>query len=224
MRFRSSRPLSTAVPSFRFFPRRMASFRINWKFLATLLLAVLGLFFWNEFLVYYAVLLQCRWPQLTVADSVSQPFGGSNSLKAIIIADTHLLGSREGHWFDKLRRWVHVLCVVGKASHRWMHHLVVSCPVSMATVYNMFHHLEVYWWPLFKCLSLTFSPYFHLIRFCHETLIAALQFASYWLTRWCTTYIIFVCAHDKRHSMLCCHSYSNRTTLWCWGQWHDVMP
>jgi hypothetical protein len=28
------------------------------------------------------------------------------SVKAMFIADTHLLGSKEGHWFDKLRRFV----------------------------------------------------------------------------------------------------------------------
>jgi len=28
------------------------------------------------------------------------------SVKAMFIADTHLLGPKEGHWFDKLRRFV----------------------------------------------------------------------------------------------------------------------
>lgn len=33
----------------------------------------------------------------------------SKPLKVMIIADTHILGWREGHWFDKLRRY---LCLV----------------------------------------------------------------------------------------------------------------
>ena len=50
--------------------------------------------FYCEFLVYYLVLSQCSYPA-----SLS-----SESMRAMVLADTHLLGSRKGHWFDKLRR------------------------------------------------------------------------------------------------------------------------
>jgi len=76
-----------------------------WK---RLLFIVLGLFLltlYNEWIVYYVTLLQCQWPQLdlettdyTMEDPSSEP------LRAMVLADTHLLGTKEGHWFDKLRR------------------------------------------------------------------------------------------------------------------------
>jgi len=47
-----------------------------------------------EFLVYYLVLWQCQYPPTT----------STSPLRALVIADTHLLGSRKGHWWDKLRR------------------------------------------------------------------------------------------------------------------------
>ncbi|KAJ8983695.1 hypothetical protein NQ317_003485 [Molorchus minor] len=47
----------------------------------------------------------CDWPELnpenedkTIDKTNEQP------VKIMVIADTHLLGSRRGHWFDKLRR------------------------------------------------------------------------------------------------------------------------
>jgi hypothetical protein len=50
-----------------------------------------------EFLVYYLVLWRCSLP--------------AGPLSAMVLADTHLLGARNGHWFDKLRReW---------QMHRW---------------------------------------------------------------------------------------------------------
>ena len=65
------------------------------------------LLFYCEFVHYFVVLLQCSWPQLTRSDLPEQ-LGGSKEhrpLKVMVIADLHLLGWREGHWFDKLRRW-----------------------------------------------------------------------------------------------------------------------
>ena len=47
---------------------------------------------------------QCEWPSLdpSVADpSVSD---AGTQLHIMVLADTHLLGRRNGHWFDKLRR------------------------------------------------------------------------------------------------------------------------
>ena len=50
-------------------------------------------------------LFQCDWPELdpknedpTVEQTENKP------VKVMVLADTHLLGSRNGHWFDKLRR------------------------------------------------------------------------------------------------------------------------
>jgi len=58
-------------------------------------LFLLGTLFYCEFFVYYLVLWQCSYP--------STP-SSSTSMRAMVLADTHLLGSRNGHWFDKLRR------------------------------------------------------------------------------------------------------------------------
>ncbi|KAG8201209.1 hypothetical protein JTE90_019848 [Oedothorax gibbosus] len=48
-------------------------------------------------LIYYIVLLHCTWPQLETAPR-------HRTVKAMLLADVHLLGPRFGHWFDKLRR------------------------------------------------------------------------------------------------------------------------
>lgn len=78
---------------------------LNVTYLTKFFVAILALMFYCEFLVYYVVLLQCLWPPLDphkedgiLAGSDTQP------VRALILADTHLLGSRRGHWFDKLRR------------------------------------------------------------------------------------------------------------------------
>ncbi|CAH1780397.1 unnamed protein product [Owenia fusiformis] len=64
--------------------------------LGIFVLLLIGLLFFCEFLIYYIVLLQCTWPLID---------GSQNGvIKAMVLADTHLLGSRQGHWFDKLRR------------------------------------------------------------------------------------------------------------------------
>ncbi|XP_041376990.1 metallophosphoesterase 1-like [Gigantopelta aegis] len=71
---------------------------------AVLLLVLLLLY--CEFLHYFVVLLQCSWPQLANS-GVSQQLGLGKEhkpLKVMVIADLHLLGWREGHWFDKVRR------------------------------------------------------------------------------------------------------------------------
>ena len=68
------------------------------KKLKRLFVSMLLLMIYNEFLVYYIVLSQCHWPTI-VTEQVNK-----NKIKVMILADVHLLGSREGHWFDKLRR------------------------------------------------------------------------------------------------------------------------
>ncbi|RUS70595.1 hypothetical protein EGW08_021641 [Elysia chlorotica] len=58
-----------------------------------------------EYLHYFVVLLFCTWPPIS-SDSHDHhvPTALKDDLKAMFLADTHLLGSRDGHWFDKLRR------------------------------------------------------------------------------------------------------------------------
>ncbi|XP_077756048.1 metallophosphoesterase 1 isoform X3 [Canis aureus] len=53
-----------------------------------------------EFLIYYLVIFQCDWPEVKTAAHGS----GQKTLKAMFLADTHLLGEVRGHWLDKLRR------------------------------------------------------------------------------------------------------------------------
>ncbi|KAK3915561.1 Metallophosphoesterase 1 [Frankliniella fusca] len=60
-----------------------------------------------EYLIYYFVIFQCSWPVLDPLKEDSSVHIKTNSnepVKAMFLADTHLLGSRNGHWFDKLRR------------------------------------------------------------------------------------------------------------------------
>jgi hypothetical protein len=54
-------------------------------------------------LYYYA---QCWWPQLdpSKVDNTVSLRQDEQPVRALLLADTHLLGSRNGHWFDKLRR------------------------------------------------------------------------------------------------------------------------
>lgn len=66
--------------------------------LVTLAILVLT-FIYNEYFIYWQVLFKCHWPQV---DDNGRAFG--HMLKLMILSDTHLLGSRNGHWFDKLRR------------------------------------------------------------------------------------------------------------------------
>ncbi|XP_011866752.1 PREDICTED: metallophosphoesterase 1 isoform X1 [Vollenhovia emeryi] len=78
-------------------------------YLGTLLHVGLGLTFlllFCEYLVYYVVLTQCEWPTLDPRkeDPALRGEATDRPVRAMFIADTHLLGSREGHWFDKLRR------------------------------------------------------------------------------------------------------------------------
>lgn len=99
-----SRFLSLAGMSCRLqltmFSLRLGMRRV-WVFLAGLLV----LFLFNEGLIYLLALLQCTWPQLQVQDAdFTVPASDSSPLRAMLLADTHLLGSREGHWFDQLRR------------------------------------------------------------------------------------------------------------------------
>ncbi|KAF2905570.1 hypothetical protein ILUMI_00618 [Ignelater luminosus] len=79
--------------------------RPNVKFVVKILFGIVCLFLYCEWLIYYFVLLQCDWPQLD--PSIEDPFikqTHDDPVRVMVLADTHLLGSKEGHWFDKLRR------------------------------------------------------------------------------------------------------------------------
>uniref|UniRef100_UPI00398F4231 metallophosphoesterase 1 isoform X4 n=1 Tax=Pristiophorus japonicus TaxID=55135 RepID=UPI00398F4231 len=54
--------------------------------------------------IYYTVLLGCGWPQLKAAAHRGQGWSSPPVLRALFLADTHLLGALKGHWLDKLRR------------------------------------------------------------------------------------------------------------------------
>lgn len=65
-----------------------------------ILVFIFCVFAFCEYIIYYVVLVQCTWPQL---DNGHQSYS-QKPLKIALISDTHLLGTRRGHWFDKLRR------------------------------------------------------------------------------------------------------------------------
>ncbi|KAK2584651.1 hypothetical protein KPH14_006998 [Odynerus spinipes] len=62
--------------------------------------------FFCEYFIYYLVLVQCAWPSLDPHKTIStiSSSNNENPVRAMFIADIHLLGPRQGHWFDKLRR------------------------------------------------------------------------------------------------------------------------
>lgn len=64
------------------------------KSFLVLIILSLFIFLYNEYFIYYQVLFICQWPNRQT----------ENFLNLMLISDTHLLGSRNGHWFDKLRR------------------------------------------------------------------------------------------------------------------------
>ncbi|XP_070172696.1 per1-like protein PGAP5 [Polyergus mexicanus] len=76
------------------------------KTLLNVVLALIFILFFCEYLIYYIVLVQCQWPALNPQkeDLTLHTEVTDRPVKAMFIADIHLLGPREGHWFDKLRR------------------------------------------------------------------------------------------------------------------------
>ncbi|KYN37538.1 Metallophosphoesterase 1 [Trachymyrmex septentrionalis] len=79
---------------------------LHLKALLNVGLTLVFILFFCEYLIYYVVLIQCEWPTLDPQkdDSTLHGDAADKPIKAMFIADTHLLGSKEGHWFDKLRR------------------------------------------------------------------------------------------------------------------------
>ncbi|KAK2496019.1 LOW QUALITY PROTEIN: hypothetical protein MC885_003395 [Smutsia gigantea] len=73
-----------------------------------LLLKLIGVVFamllFCEFLIYYLVIFQCNWPEMKTAAHDGEQESPEPVLKAMFLADTHLLGEVRGHWLDKLRR------------------------------------------------------------------------------------------------------------------------
>ncbi|KAG1681261.1 Metallophosphoesterase 1 [Nymphon striatum] len=78
---------------------------LNWKHITRIFFACIFLILVCEVLIYYVVLLQCSWPNIDEAkvDAMSHNIN-EKPLRVMILSDTHLLGFRNGHWFDKLRR------------------------------------------------------------------------------------------------------------------------
>lgn len=69
--------------------------------------SVLMLMTFCEYFIYYVVLIQCHWPVMdhrNLDPTIVRPTFEEKPVRAMFLADTHLLGPRNGHWFDKLRR------------------------------------------------------------------------------------------------------------------------
>uniref|UniRef100_A0A8C0AKZ2 Metallophosphoesterase 1 n=1 Tax=Bos mutus grunniens TaxID=30521 RepID=A0A8C0AKZ2_BOSMU len=69
--------------------------------------AILAVLLFCEFLIYYLVIFRCSWPELKTpegAGTLGAPKAPEPVLRAMFLADTHLLGAVRGHWLDKLRR------------------------------------------------------------------------------------------------------------------------
>ncbi|KAL8590572.1 hypothetical protein ACOMHN_011008 [Nucella lapillus] len=89
--------------TFTVLPRFLYFSYVKMKSRGRLVRAAISKLLYCECLHYFVVLLQCTWPQL---HTLSPTDRGSDLVdtKVMLLADTHLLGIREGHWFDKLRR------------------------------------------------------------------------------------------------------------------------
>lgn len=79
--------------------------RPNVNLVLKIFIGIICLCFYCEWLIYYSVLVQCKWPILDpINKDASIEYSDESPVKVMVLADTHLLGSRKGHWFDKLRR------------------------------------------------------------------------------------------------------------------------
>ncbi|XP_045600886.2 metallophosphoesterase 1 isoform X1 [Procambarus clarkii] len=82
----------------------VARSKLNVLFLGKIVIAIASVIFYCEFLHYYIVISQCQWPALNPETANHNVTDHGTRLHGMILADTHLLGSINGHWFDKLRR------------------------------------------------------------------------------------------------------------------------
>lgn len=79
--------------------------RFSLKFMVKTFAAISCLLIFFEFIVYYVVQGKCEYPRLDkTKEDPSVVYSNEEPVKVMVLADTHLLGSRNGHWFDKLRR------------------------------------------------------------------------------------------------------------------------
>ncbi|BFZ13501.1 hypothetical protein BsWGS_16540 [Bradybaena similaris] len=78
---------------------RLIQYAVHNKLIRAFLILMCFIYY-CEIIHYFVVQLQCTWPVSTSSDLP----GDREDLRVMFIADTHLLGSRNGHWFDKLRR------------------------------------------------------------------------------------------------------------------------
>ncbi|XP_032008726.1 metallophosphoesterase 1 isoform X3 [Hylobates moloch] len=72
--------------------------------LLKLIAVVFAVLLFCEFLIYYLAIFQCNWPEVKTTASDGEQATRQPVLKAMFLADTHLLGEFLGHWLDKLRR------------------------------------------------------------------------------------------------------------------------
>lgn len=72
--------------------------------LLKLIAVVFAVLLFCEFLIYYLVIFRCNWPELKTPAYDGEQETLEPVLKAMFLADTHLLGEVRGHWLDKLRR------------------------------------------------------------------------------------------------------------------------
>ncbi|XP_074196493.1 metallophosphoesterase 1 isoform X2 [Rhinolophus sinicus] len=72
--------------------------------LLKLIAVVFAVLLFCEFLIYYLVIFRCNWPELKTPACDGEQETLEPVLKAMFLADTHLLGEVRGHWLDKLRR------------------------------------------------------------------------------------------------------------------------
>ncbi|CAH1133814.1 unnamed protein product [Ceutorhynchus assimilis] len=77
----------------------------TFNFLKRTFVGVIFLLLYCEVLIFYFVQMNCSWPSLDPSKSDETiPSSTEKPLKIMVLADTHLLGSKRGHWLDKLRR------------------------------------------------------------------------------------------------------------------------
>lgn len=120
---------------FCFLLRTRRLFRFFFLFICLLL--------YCEFFHYFIVLLFCKWPILDM-DTLQAP-SKSNPLKVMIIADTHILGWREGHWFDKLRRYGETFANDS--------YLATFPSLIFLWFCNLYHHISVFTQLYEKCIK-----------------------------------------------------------------------
>uniref|UniRef100_A0AC34QRK5 Calcineurin-like phosphoesterase domain-containing protein n=1 Tax=Panagrolaimus sp. JU765 TaxID=591449 RepID=A0AC34QRK5_9BILA len=74
----------------------------NGRKIGAVLLPLLAAFVFNEYLIYHFVISRCDYPK--IIHRTRGRLIENNYSRIMLLADTHLLGVRRGHWLDKLRR------------------------------------------------------------------------------------------------------------------------